>query len=132
MAISLKVVTPARTVVDAEVSELTGPGFAGEFGVLPEHVTFLGLLDVGVLTFVEGGKTKKLIVRGGYAEVIDDVVTILADDAQFGSEVDAGAVREELGRIERELERSDVTPDEVDSLLNAQRLAETQLEVSGA
>jgi F-type H+-transporting ATPase subunit epsilon len=70
-------VTPERVLADTEVSELTAPGIAGEFGVLPEHVTFLGGLDTGVLSYTDAkGDKHELVVSGGYAEVLDDTVTV--------------------------------------------------------
>jgi F-type H+-transporting ATPase subunit epsilon len=127
MALQLKIVTPTRVIVDTEVSELTAPGAAGEFGVLPEHVTFLAKVDTGVVTWVEGGATRKLVISGGYAEVVDDIVTILADEAEFPNEIDPAAARSELSRLEGELKEPHETAEEVDSLLAAYRRAESRV-----
>jgi len=127
MALQLKIVTPTRVIVDTEVSELTAPGAVGEFGVLPEHVTFLGKLDTGVLSWVEGGQSRKLVVLGGYAEVVEDVVTVLADDAEFPNEIDLAAARAELTRLEGELKQPHETAEEVDALLAAHRRAESRV-----
>ena len=104
---------------------------AGELGVLPLHVTFLGALDLGVLSYLEGGATKSLIVHGGYAEVVDDVVTVLADDAEVPEEVDAAAARAELSRIDAELEAVRDTPEAVDKLLAERRRAEVRIATAG-
>ena len=122
----LRIVTPTRILVNAEVSQVTAPGTAGEMGILPEHVTFLGQLDTGVVSYDEGGKRSKVVVRGGYVEVVGDVVTILADDAEFAAETDAAAARADAERIREQLKRAQGTPEEIDRLLSELRLAETR------
>ena len=126
----LRIVTPTRILVDAEVSELTAPGTAGELGVLPQHVTFLGQLDIGVVTYVENGTPTKVVVRGGYVEVVNDVVTILADDAELAAETDTAAARAEADRLREELKRAQGTPEDIDRLLAALRLAEARSSAS--
>jgi len=126
----LRIVTPTRILVDAEVSELTAPGTAGQLGVLPQHVTFLGQLDIGVVTYVENGTPKKVVVRGGYVEVVNDVVTILADDAELAAETDTAAARAEADRLREELKRAQGTPEDIDRLLAALRLAEARSSAS--
>ncbi len=127
MALKLRIVTPDRVVVDAEVSELTAPGTEGEFGVFPQHVTFLGNLDVGVLRYVSEGQTRSVVVDGGYAEVREDVVTILADGATAGEDIDAAAARESLQDAERALEAGDADPDQVAVLLDVLKRAEASV-----
>ena len=61
----LKIVTPTRILVDTEVDEILAPGTEGQFGVLPQNVTFLGLLDLGVHSYVVAGPTKSVVVHGG-------------------------------------------------------------------
>ena len=132
MAIRLRVVTPARAVVDTEVTELTAPGSEGELGILPQHVTFLGQLDVGILRYTEGGTAKELLVHGGYAEVIDDVVTVLADDAEFAEEIDAAAAKADLERIGGEISEETESTDRVTELLAARKKAQVRLDLAGA
>ncbi len=117
MALRLKIVTPERVVVDAEATELMAPGVVGEFGVLPEHVTFLGGLDVGVLRYIEGGASKSVVVSGGYAEIAGDLVTILADDATPAAEIDAASARTALTVADQAVQTGADTPEEVDALL---------------
>lgn len=122
----LRIVTPTRILVDAEVTEVTAPGTAGEMGVLPQHVTFLGQMDTGVVVYEEAGKRSKVIVRGGYVEVVDDVVTILADDAELAAETDAAAARAEADRLREALKSAQGTPADIDRLLEQLRVAEAR------
>lgn len=123
----LRIVTPTRVLVNAEVSQVTAPGTAGEMGILPEHVTFLGQMDTGLVSYDENGKRGRVIVRGGYVEVVDDVVTILADDAEFAAETDSIAARADVERIREELRRASGSPEDMDRLLEQLKLAETRV-----
>lgn len=77
--IQLEVVTPEKLVVKAEVDEVVAPGLLGEFGVLPGHTTFLAELGTGRLAYTANGQPKTLEISGGFAEVRENHVTILAD-----------------------------------------------------
>ena len=89
--IRLRVVTPSRMVLDEEVDEVTAPGELGEFGVLPNHIAFLSTLVPGELSYKQGSSKKTLAVSGGYAEVLDNVMTVLAPAAEFADEIDSAA-----------------------------------------
>ncbi|MEX0804643.1 MAG: F0F1 ATP synthase subunit epsilon [Candidatus Binatia bacterium] len=101
--IRLRVVTPARLVLDEEVDEVTGPGVKGEFGVLPNHISFLSLLQPGEMSYKQGSTRRFLAVSGGYAEVLDNVMTVLAPVAEFGSEIDVDRARLAKEKAERRL-----------------------------
>jgi F-type H+-transporting ATPase subunit epsilon len=79
----LEVVTPERAVVSEEVEIVTVPGSDGEFGVLKNHTTFLTSLKSGTLKYkIASGTEKFLKVEGGFAEVLPDKVTVLAESAE--------------------------------------------------
>ena len=101
--IRLRVVTPARLVLDEEVDEVTGPGELGEFGVLPNHIAFLTTLVPGVLTYKQGAKIQALAVSGGYAEVLDNVMTVLASTAEFPWEIDVARTQRAKEQAEKTL-----------------------------
>lgn len=86
--IRLRVVTPSRLVLDEEVDEVTAPGELGEFGVLPNHISFLSTLVPGEMIYKQGTTKTTLAVSGGYAEVLDNVMTVLAPAAEFPAEID--------------------------------------------
>jgi F-type H+-transporting ATPase subunit epsilon len=99
----LRIVTPTRAVVDQSVTEVTAPGTLGEFGVLPDHANFLSSLDSGRLTFKDASGAHLLAIRDGFAEVSDNVMTVLAEAAEAPAEVDTGAARADLQAAEAEL-----------------------------
>lgn len=92
--ITLRVVTPSRMVLDEEVDEVTAPGELGEFGVLPNHIAFLSTLVAGELSFKQGANKTTLAISGGYAEVLDNVMTVLAPAAEFAGEIDTSRARQ--------------------------------------
>lgn len=79
MKIHIEIVTPEKPILKEEVDEVVVPGLLGEFGVLPGHTTFLSELGTGPLTYTKGGGSKTIALAGGFAEVREDRVTVLAD-----------------------------------------------------
>ena len=126
----LRIVTPLRPVVDTEVAELVAPGSEGEFGVLAQHVTFLASLKPGIVSFTEGGVRKRVVISGGYAEVRQDVVTILADDAQMPEEVDGSQAASDVANIQEELARGTESAELTEKLLHNLALAEARVAVT--
>jgi len=108
--ITLRVVTPSRMVLDEEVDEVTAPGELGEFGVLPNHIAFLSTLVAGELSFKQDANKTTLAISGGYAEVLDNVMTVLAPTAEFAAEIDvarAERAKEQAEKLLAELNRED-------------------------
>jgi F-type H+-transporting ATPase subunit epsilon len=101
--IRLRVVTPSRMLLDEEVDEVTAPGELGEFGVLPNHIAFLTTLLPGELSYKHGATKTTLAVSGGYAEVLDNVMTVLAPAAEFAGEIDAARAQRAKERAEKML-----------------------------
>ena len=76
----LRVYTRERQLVDQEVREVAAPGAYGEIGVLPDHAALVTTLEPGVVSYREtGGAVARIRVTGGFAEVRDNVMTVLAD-----------------------------------------------------
>ncbi len=109
----LRIVTPARQLLDEDVEEVTAPGAAGEFGVLPDHIAFLTVLAPGRLIYKSGGKRHVLAIFGGYAEVADNVMTVLADGAEPVAEIDAQRAERELHDAEAKLAGLDAAAPDV-------------------
>ena len=75
----LRIYTPEREIVDREVREVTAPGALGEIGVLPDHAALVTALEPGVLTYRDAGAITRLSIGAGFAEVRDNVMTVLAE-----------------------------------------------------
>ena len=105
--ISLRVVTPVRLVLEEQVDELTAPGPLGQLGILPDHAALMTTLDIGQLSYKQSGATSVVTLAGGYAEVLDNVVTVLANAAEFPHEIDRERAENARARAERSLGESD-------------------------
>jgi F-type H+-transporting ATPase subunit epsilon len=75
-------ISPERALYDGEASAVRAPAYDGEVGILPQHAPFLTLLGEGTLTISQGGATNTFKVRGGFLQVVSDIVRIVAEDAQ--------------------------------------------------
>lgn len=86
----LEVVTPQKAVVSEQAQIVVAPGSEGEFGVLKGHTTLLTSLKIGTLRYKNAkGEERYLFINGGFAEVLPEKVTILAESAEFRREIDA-------------------------------------------
>ena len=110
--LSLEVATPTRLVVAETVDEVVAPGIEGYFGVLPGHAPFLTTLGIGELTYRQGREERRLAVAGGFAEVRNDKVIVLADVAELPEEIDRE--RAERARIRAEQRLSGRSQEEAD------------------
>jgi F-type H+-transporting ATPase subunit epsilon len=90
--------------VSDDVEELTAPGIDGEFGVLPGHTPFLTALGVGELSYRIGNEQRFVALAHGFAEVQHQKATILAEEAQFASEIDVQEAEAARVAAEKELE----------------------------
>ncbi len=99
----LDVVTPLRSVVSEEITELVAPGSEGYFGVLPGHLPFITTLKMGEVTYWTGREAHHLAVSRGYAEVRADRVSILADAAERAEEIDVARAEQAKERAEGRL-----------------------------
>ena len=127
----LEIVTPEKKVVDTAAEEIQSPGKNGYLGVLPGHAPLITELAVGEVTFRAAAKQERLAVAWGFAEVLPDKVTILAETAERPSEIDVERARKAKERAEQRLTSGDPSVD-VERSLNALHKAETRLEVAEA
>lgn len=103
----LEIVTPDKVVLEANVDYVGAPGVDGEFGVLPGHIPLLSALAIGELYYKQGAETHWAFVAGGFAEVADDKVTILAEAAELSSNIDVDRAQQALERAKARLEGKD-------------------------
>jgi F-type H+-transporting ATPase subunit epsilon len=101
--IQLELVTPERRVLDEPVDMVTVPGLGGELGILPGHTPLISQVQTGVLTYVQSGKSFQLHVSGGFVEVRDDRVSVLAQVAERPEEIDAAQAKASREKWEKQL-----------------------------
>jgi F-type H+-transporting ATPase subunit epsilon len=113
--IQLEVVTPERRVLAEPVDMVTVPGLGGELGILPGHTPLISQLQTGVLTYVQEGKSSSLHVSGGFVEVRDDHVSVLADLAELPEEIDAARAKLSRDKLEKQLNAWTGSEDELET-----------------
>lgn len=103
----LEVVTPTKLLVKDAAEEAQIPGLSGYLGILPGHAPLLTELAVGTITYKAGGTTHTLSVAWGFAEVLPDKVTILAEAAERPQEIDVARAQQAKDRAEQRLKSND-------------------------
>jgi F-type H+-transporting ATPase subunit epsilon len=102
-SITLEIVTPDRALVTEQVDEVQIPGAEGYFGVLPGHAPLLATLQVGELWYRIGQEKHYLAIAFGFAEVLPDRVTILAQIAERAQEIDLARAEAAKARAQERL-----------------------------
>ena len=120
------VVTPERAMLDAKADFVALPMFDGELGVLPGRAPLIGRLGYGELRYRDGNTTQRLFIDGGFAQVRNNVVTVLTPRAKKVSEIDVAKVEAEL---EAALEHT-TSPAAQEAALKTQERARAQLRIA--
>ena len=110
----LTVITPARSVFDADAKSVVAPAFDGELGVLPGHAALLALLGTGELRVTTpDGAHRRLAIRGGFLQVNNNKVTVLTPESLAPEDIKPEALQAELQKLEAE---KPTKPEERDAL----------------
>lgn len=125
----LEIVTPVKLMVKDAAEEAQIPGLNGYLGILPGHAPLITELGVGAITYKASGATHTLAVAWGFAEVLQDKVTILAEAAERPQEIDVGRAQKAKDRAEERLKSNDPQVDYTRAEDALQR-AETRLSVA--
>ena len=125
----LEIVTPEKMVVQDVAEEMQIPGKNGYLGILPGHAPLITELAVGEIAYRNADGTSHLSVAWGFAEVLPDKVTILAETAERAEEVDVNRAQAAKERAEKKLASSNTEDDFKEAGADLKR-AETRLEVA--
>ncbi|MBV8455655.1 MAG: F0F1 ATP synthase subunit epsilon [Acetobacteraceae bacterium] len=127
--LKLEIVTPDRLLVSEQVEEVEIPGKSGYLEALPEHAPLITELAPGELSYTHGGAVTRLAVSWGFAEVLPDKVTVLAQAAERPEDIDVPRAQEARKRAEQALQNPKPELD-YDETLAALRRAEVRLQVA--
>lgn len=125
----IEIVTPERLVVKSRAVEMQIPGKNGYLGILAGHAPLITELAVGEITYQDEGGTHRLACAWGFAEVLPDKVTILAETAEQASEIDVARAQESRHRAEERLKNPESNID-YERALNALQRADVRLQVA--
>jgi F-type H+-transporting ATPase subunit epsilon len=102
----LEIVTPERLLVSTAAEEIEIPGKTGYLGILPGHAPLITELAVGEIAYRAEGKVKRVAVAWGFAEVLPNKVTILAETAEKAEEIDVSRAQAAKQKAEEELRKA--------------------------
>ena len=106
--VDFDVITPDRLLLTDSADMVVAPGGDGDFGVLPGHAPLLTTLRPGVLDIHRGGKvTTRIFVAGGFAEVSNNRLTVLAEEAQAVDDIELAGAEQRLAGARETLEAAD-------------------------
>lgn len=125
----LEIVTPEKKVVETAAEEIQIPGKNGYLGILPGHAPLITELSVGEIIYRENSSEQRLAVAWGFAEVLPNQVTILAETAERPNEIDVDRARKAKQRAEQRLTSGDTDVD-VERALDALHRAEARIDVA--
>ncbi|RIK93687.1 MAG: F0F1 ATP synthase subunit epsilon [Proteobacteria bacterium] len=101
--IRFELVSPERLLMSTQADMVVVPGTAGEFGVMAGHVPLVSTIRPGIVEVHDGGSVAKLYVRGGFAEVAADVLTVLAEEAVALADLTAAEVEQTLRNLSEDI-----------------------------
>ncbi len=125
----LQIVTPDKLLVKDDADQVQVPGKSGYLGILPGHAPLITELMIGEISYSRGGTTHYFAVAWGFAEVLPDKVTILADSAERAEDIDVKRAQDAKARAEEALRQASADMD-YDAVNAALRRAEVRLEVA--
>jgi len=125
----LEIATPERLFVNEQASEAELPGKDGYMGVLPGHAPLLSALGAGVLTYNGSGGERVLAIAGGFLEVFENHVRVLADHAEFAQDINADDARHQLEEATNALNQARDTAAS-ENALRAMKKAQARLDAT--
>ncbi|HMK73574.1 MAG TPA: F0F1 ATP synthase subunit epsilon [Myxococcaceae bacterium] len=128
--LNVDLVTPERRLLSAPADEVVAPAADGLYGVRPGHSPFLSILAPGPLTVREGSTTQAWFVAGGFVEVQNDAVLVLADQAEPAASIDLEAASQALREAEQRL--ASLGPGDPKAAAESERLRRERARVAAA
>ncbi len=125
----VEVVTAERELYSGEADMVSAPGSEGRLGILPRHAALLTTLMPGELTIKLDGSEEPIFVSGGFLEVSGNIVTVLADTAEYAEEIDQARAEAARRRAQERLEQAESDVDRAE-LLGALEHAMSRIRVA--
>jgi F-type H+-transporting ATPase subunit epsilon len=126
----LEIITPEKTVVRQEVDEVLAPTDKGQIGILPHHINLVTKLTPGELIMIKNGKENIYAVTGGFLQVNNGVVSVLADYAAHTEDIDIEKAIEAQKRAEDVLKKNKENVSERDFAIAEADLRKSLLQIN--
>jgi F-type H+-transporting ATPase subunit epsilon len=130
MPLHLEIVTSERTIYNGEVDMVTVPGGDGVMGVLPKHAPVLSTLKPGELRVRVGNDVQEFAIGGGFVDIHDDRVIILADSAERADEIDEARAEAAMSRAADLLKNPPQNKEELTHIENSLRRSQVRLRMA--
>ncbi|MGK7881217.1 MAG: ATP synthase F1 subunit epsilon [Crocosphaera sp.] len=133
MTLTVRVITPDKTVWDGEVEEAILPSTSGQLGILSGHAPLLTALDTGVMRVRPDKDWKSIAVMGGFAEVEQDQIQVLVNSAEAGDDIDKEQAKADYDAAQARLEEASKTGETRDQIkaTRAFKRARARLQATG-
>jgi F-type H+-transporting ATPase subunit epsilon len=126
----LEVATPEQLLIDEQVTEVQLPGKGGYMGILAGHAPLLSELGAGLLTYEGGsGSGRPLVIDGGFVEVFENHVRVLADSAEYASEISREEAQRDLDKANEDLKKAQ-SESETEAAMGLLERAQAHLDAS--
>jgi F-type H+-transporting ATPase subunit epsilon len=125
----LEIVTPEKMVVRDNAESVQIPGLNGYLGILPGHAPLITELGAGEITYLTNGQSHRFAVAWGFAEVLPDRVTVLAETVERADEIDVARAQRALSSAEESLKSAE-TADDFARATGKMRAAQARIEVA--
>ncbi len=122
MSLTLKVITPDKTVWNDRVEEIVLPSTTGQLGILSGHAPLLSALDIGVMRIRPGKDWQSIALMGGFAEVENNEVKVLVNGAEMGDSIEQEAARTEYEQAQARFNEADKGSDRLAKIQATQSL----------
>ena len=115
MTLKISVIAPDRTVWNAEAEEVILPSSTGQLGILTGHIPLLTALDIGVMRVRIEKEWIPIVLLGGFAEVENNIITILVNGAEEGSEINIETAQNHLQEAITMLEEAETNKEKIEA-----------------
>jgi len=115
MTLNIRVIAPDRTVWNAEAEEVILPSSTGQLGILTGHIPLLTALDIGVMRVRIEKDWIPIVLLGGFAEVENNIITILVNGAEEGAEINIENAKKTLDEATSMLEEAETNKDKIEA-----------------
>jgi len=109
--LTLIIVTPEKPILEEKVTSVVLPASKGEMGVLPGHIPYVAQLEEGILRYTASNSKGEFAIMGGFAQVVDNTVSVFAESAQLATEINAEVERQKIQKLKDVIALKDKTMD---------------------
>lgn len=105
--LKLEIISPKEKVFSTEAKQVILPTESGEIGLLTGHIPLITQLKLGALKVINESSQEIFAIKGGYAQLVSDKISILTDEAIASSDLEASSIEQSINEVEKQLANSE-------------------------